>query len=119
MPKRSSKKKAEKHQFSDELLDQLLDSYEGPGDMFGPEGLLNSLKARLVERSLSAELTNHLGYQKHQKRPEESENVRNGSSPKRKIKTESGELEVSVPRDRDGTFEPALLPKYARRLEGF
>lgn len=119
MPNRRSKKKTGKHEFSDELLDQLLESYDGPGDMFGPEGLLDSLKSRLVERSLAAELTNHLGYEKHGNRAETSANVRNGSAPKRKIKTETGELEISVPRDRDGTFEPALLPKYARRLEGF
>ena len=120
MPKRPSKKESSgETEFNDELLDQLLEGYGGPQDMFGQDGLLDRLKSRLVERSLHAELTNHLGYSKHDGKPDGTTNARNGTAPKRKIKTESGEIEVSVPRDRDGSFEPALLPKYARRIEGF
>lgn len=121
MPNRPPKKKTntQEPEFSDELLDKLLEGYGGPDDMFGQDGLLDRLKSRLVERSLHTELTHHLGYDKHDTRPEGTENARNGTGPIRKIKTESGEIEVSVPRDRDGSFEPALLPKYARRIEGF
>lgn len=120
MPNRPSRKKTtEEPEFSDELLDRLLEGYGGPDDMFGQDGLLDRLKSKLVERSLHGELTTHLGYSKHETRPEGTANARNGTGPKRKIKTESGEIEVSLPRDRDGSFESALLPKYARRIEGF
>lgn len=119
MPNRPRRKKESKFQFEEALLDQLLEDYEGPDDMFGSEGLLESLKARLVERALQGEMTAHLGYEKHGQRPPENrDNARNGSTKKR-VKTESGEMEIEVPRDRDGSFEPILVPKHLRRLEGF
>ena len=119
MPHRPKKKKEKgKFQFEEELLDQLLEDYEGPGDMFGTGGLLDSLKAKLVERALRGEMTAHLGYEKNGQRPENSGNARNGSTKKR-VKTESGEMEIEVPRDRDASFEPLLVPKGVRRLEGF
>ena len=86
--------------------------------MFGSEGLLESLKARLVERALQGEMTDHLGYEKNGERPEESTNYRNGSSPKT-VRTETGAMDIQVPRDRDGSFRPVIVPKDARRLEGF
>lgn len=116
MPKRPKKTKR-KHEFEEQLLDQLLENYEGtPDDMFGSEGLLESLKAKLVERALESELTHHLGYEKHDK--SDNANARNGST-KKTVKTKTGQFEVSVPRDRDGSFDPILVPKYARRIEGF
>ena len=117
MPKRPEKKKR-KFEFDEALLDELLEQYDGPADMFGSEGLLESLKARLVERALSAEMTDHLGYPKHEKRTKDTQNARNGTTKKR-VKTETGEMEIEVPRDRDSSFEPLLVPKGVRRLEGF
>ena len=79
MPNRS-KKTSRKFEFEGKLLDELLENYEGtPDDMFGTDGLLESLKASLVERALESELTHHLGYEKHGK-SELGENARNGTS---------------------------------------
>lgn len=111
------KKTSRKFEFEGKVLDELLENYEGtPDDMFGSEGLLESLKASLVERALECELTHHLGYGKHDK--SDNTNARNGTS-RKTVKTKTGQFEVSVPRDRDGSFEPVLVPKYARRIEGF
>lgn len=118
MPNRRSKEKKGKFHFEEELLDHLLEDYEGPADMFGSEGLLESLKTKLVERALQGEMTAHLGYEKHGHRPEDSENARNGTTRKR-VKTESSEIAIEVPRDRDGSFDPILVPKGVRRLKGF
>lgn len=116
MPNRP-KKTSRKFEFEGKLLDELLENYEGtPDDMFGSEGLLESLKASLVERALGGELTHHLGYEKHDK--SDNTNARNGTS-RKTVKTKTGQFEVSVPRDRDGSFDPVLVPKYARRIEGF
>lgn len=71
-----------------------------------------------VERALAAELDHHLGYKKHAPEGRNSGNTRNGSSPKR-VQGESGELEISTPRDRNGTFEPQLIGKGQRRLGKF
>jgi putative transposase len=118
MPNRPHKKKQNKFEFEEDLLDQLLENYDGPTDMFGSDGLLESLKAKLVERALEGEMTAHLGYEKHGQRPENSENARNGTTKKR-VKTESSEIAIEVPRDRDGSFDPLLVPKGVRRLKGF
>ena len=114
-PKQKNNKR--KFEFSQSVLDELLEQYNGPDDMFGSEGLLESLKARLVERALQGEMTDHLGYEKNGERPEESTNYRNGSSPKT-VRTETGAMDIQVPRDRDGSFRPVIVPKDARRLEG-
>jgi len=71
-----------------------------------------------VERALAAELTTHLGYAPHARPPSKSDNVRNGSSPKT-VQTEQGPVDLVVPRDRGGTFEPTVVKKRRRRLEGF
>jgi len=118
MPNRPKNKKRSKFQFEDNVLDRLMEDYDGPDDMFGSEGLLESLKVRLVERALQGELTHHLGYEKHSLRATESDNARNGSTPKT-LKTKTGEIQIEVPRDRDGSFEPILVPKGVRRLAGF
>jgi putative transposase len=118
MPKRPEKTKKKKFEFQKALLDELLEDYEGPDDMFGSDGLLDSLKARLVERALESELTHHLGYEKHGNSSGFDSNTRNGTTPKT-VKTETGQFSISVPRDRDATFEPVLVPKFVRRIEGF
>ena len=101
-----------------QLLDELLKGVSKPEDLLGPEGLFKQLKKALVERALSGELSHHLGYQKGEAKPEAQDNERNGYTGKTLL-TEDGELPIEVPRDRAGTFEPALVPKGVRRLEGF
>jgi transposase-like protein len=67
---------------------------------------------------LEAEMADHLGYERGETPPPGSGNHRNGSSPKT-VRTEVGDVRLDVPRDRHGSFEPAIVPKHARRLEGF
>jgi len=101
-----------------ELLDELLSGYEKPDDLLGEEGLFRQLKKALLERALGAELSVHLGYEKGDPAGRGTGNSRNGTSAKT-VLTEDGELELSVPRDRNGTFEPLIVPKGERHLDGF
>ena len=101
----------------DELLDQLLEGRSSE-EIMGAGGLVDALTKRLMERALEGELTDHLGYEKHAPEGRNGGNSRNGRSRKR-VKTAHGEIDVEVPRDREGTFEPVLVPKGARRLPGF
>ena len=101
-----------------ELLDQLLANYEKPEDLTGENGLFKQLKKALIERALGAELTEHLGYEKGDPAGRGSGNSRNGTSSKT-ILTEDGEIEITVPRDRAGSFEPQLIAKGQTRFDGF
>ena len=101
-----------------ELLDELLKDCGGSEDLLGPDGLLKQLKAALVERALQEEMTEHLGYEKHSSKGRGSGNNRNGVSAKT-LQTEDGELPIRVPRDREGTFEPQIVPKHERHFDGF
>jgi putative transposase len=101
-----------------ELLDQLLANYEKPEDLTGEDGLFKQLKKALIERALGAELTEHLGYEKGDPAGRGTGNSRNGSSSKT-ILTEDGEIDISVPRDRAGSFEPLLIGKGQTRFDGF
>lgn len=103
---------------TDELLDELLKNYKKPEDLIGENGILKELTKRLVERAMSAELTNHLGYDKHGNHEKPTANRRNGSS-KKTILTRDEEIEIEVPRDRDSTFEPQMVKKHQRRFDGF
>ena len=109
-------KKNSKDARREELLDELLATMDDPSELTGAGGLMRQLMGRMVEKSLSAELTEHLGYAPNESRP--GQNARNGTTPKTLL-TESGKVDVKVPRDRDGTFEPKLVKKHQRRLEGF
>ena len=91
---------------------------ESPEEILGEHGILKGLTKRLVERALAAELTTHLGYAPHARSSSKSDNARNGSSPKT-VQTEQGPIDLAVPRDRAGTFEPTVVKKRQRRLEGF
>ena len=93
-----------------ELLDQLLAHYEKPEDLTGDDGLFKRLKKALIERALGAELTGHLGYEKGDPAGRGTGNSRNGTSSKT-ILTEDGEIDIAVPRDRAGSFEPQLIAK--------
>lgn len=101
----------------DELLDELLEG-RTPEEIMGGGGLLDELTKRLMERALAGELTDHLGYEKHAKEGHDGGNSRNGLTRKR-VKTDTSELEIEVPRDRDATFDPKLVRKGQRRLPGF
>ena len=103
---------------SNELLDSLLADYQTPEDLIGEGGLLKQLTQRLVERALQAEMTEHLGYAKHKSMANPAGNTRNGTS-KKTIKGELGALQIEVPRDRNGSFEPRLIPKHQTRWTGF
>jgi putative transposase len=102
----------------DAVLDQLLAHYSKPEDLTGEDGLFKQLKKALIERALGAELTYHLGYEKGDPCGRGSGNSRNGGSSKTLL-SDDGELEIAVPRDRAGTFEPALIAKGQRRFDGF
>ena len=102
----------------DEVLKELLEGYKKPEDLLGPEGLLKKLTAALVEKALSAEMTEHLGYEKHAVSGRGTGNSRNGMSEKT-LKTESGEIPIEVPRDRNGSFEPQLVKKHQTHFDGF
>jgi len=104
--------------FSPEILDQLLSGGLKPEDLTGADGLFVRLKKALIERALSAELTDHLGYEKGDPSGRGSGNSRNGTSGKT-VLTEDGEVEIAVPRDRAGTFEPQLIAKGQTRFDGF
>jgi len=97
------------------ILDELLKDAKDPAAF---EAMFRSLKKSLIERALGAELSSHLGYAKGENRPEGQTNHRNGTSPKTVI-SEEGPIPIEVPRDRDGSFEPLLIKKGERRLEGF
>jgi putative transposase len=107
---------------TDELLDELLLDYRTPEDILGEGGLLKQLSQRLIERALAGELSHHLkpdpsfpeaANETDPPRP----NSRNGYS-KKTVQSHHGEMELSIPRDRRGEFEPVLVPKHQRRLAG-
>ena len=100
------------------LLDELLKDYTDPQDILGEHGLLKQLTKRLVERVLEAELTTQLGYAPHVRHGTEDGNARNGKG-RKTVQTDTGPLDIAVPRDRYGRFVPRLIPKRQRRLEGF
>jgi putative transposase len=102
----------------DALLDELLKEYTDPKDILGEHGLLRQLTKRVVERALEAELTAHLGYAPHARNGSDAGNCRNGKG-KQTVQTETAQFDIEVPRDRDGSFEPQLVKKRQRRLEGF
>lgn len=100
------------------VIDQLLAEYKKPEDIVGENGLLKQLTKALLERALQAELTDHLGYEKHDPAGQGSGNSRNGSSSKN-LKGNFGELELETPRDRKGSFEPKIVAKGQTRFTGF
>jgi transposase-like protein len=97
----------------DTLLDELLEDHQTPEEILGESGLLKQLTKRLIERALAGELSHHLNNQTE----EEKRNSRNGYS-KKTVQSQHGEMELSIPRDRQGNFEPVLVPKHERRITG-
>jgi len=93
-------------------------NYKKPEDLIGENGLLKQLTKALVERAMKAEMTEHLGFEKHDPAGKKSGNSRNGNS-KKTIKGEFGNMEIAVPRDRNATFDPVIVPKGETRFTGF
>jgi len=85
----------------------------------GPDGLLKQFTKSVLETALNEEMTEHLGHEKHRAPDErESTNIRNGTRPKTVLTEATGQVEIEVPRDRDGSFEPQIVKKRQRRLSG-
>lgn len=105
-------------EISDAVLDELLKDYENPEDLLGPDGIFKALKKRMIEKALGAELSGHLGYDKSDPGGRGSGNSRNGAS-RKTVKSEDGAVEIAVPRDRNGSFEPQLVKKNQTRIDGF
>ena len=102
-----------------ELADQLLAKAEAEGiELLGPDGLLSQVTKAVLERALAEEMTEHLGYEKHDPAGRGSGNSRNGVTGKTLL-TDVGGVELAVPRDRNGSFDPRIVRKGQTRLDGF
>ena len=115
MPRSKKNPQADLPQIPKELIDQLV---TGPMTAEAVNAASLAFKKALIERALGAELSHHLGYPPGAEKPEPSANQRNGRSRKTVI-TDDGPLALEIPRDRDGSFEPLLIPKHERRFTGF
>jgi hypothetical protein len=103
----------------EQLADQLLGKAQAEGvELLGPEGLLSQVTKAVLERALAEEMTDHLGYEKHDPAGRGSGNSRNGSTAKTLL-TDVGAVDLAVPRDRNGSFQPQIVRKGQTRLEGF
>jgi transposase-like protein len=98
-----------------EVIDQFV---SGPMSAEAVQDISMAFKKALIERALGAELSHHLGYRSGESKPEGASNHRNGATAKT-VLTEDGPVRLEVPRDRDGSFEPLLIPKHERRFTGF
>ena len=120
-PERSEEKparRAARELMSEEFLDQLMARVEeGDLALTGEGGFLPELVKAVLERGLDTELTDHVGYERGDPAAAAFPNSRNGSTPKL-LQTEVGAVDLDTPRDREGSFEPRLVPKGRRRLGG-
>src|SRR4249920_796717 len=103
-----------------DVPETVLDHFARPGPLSAADvdAAMRRFKKALLERALGGELTHHLGYPPGGTKPEATSNHRNGTTGKT-VLTDDGPLDLAIPRDRAGTFEPALIPKHARRFTGF
>jgi len=101
-----------------DVIDELLKHYKTPEEILGENGLLKQLTKAVFQRALQAEMTLHLGHEKHAAVSNKSGNSRNGSSAKT-IKGDFGTMPIEIPRDRESSFEPVLIPKGQTRFIGF
>ena len=108
--------KREKNPERDRLVKELLAEYQ-PKDLFELQDILKDIFGPLMEDMLKGELDSHLGYEKHDQSPKETGNRRNGSFPKT-VRSKMGEVPLSIPRDRNGEFDPALVPNGSRDVSG-
>ena len=101
-----------------QLVGQLVEQARAAGlQLTGEGGLLRQLTKRVIEAAMDGEITDHLGYEKHDPAGKDGGNPRNGSRAKT-VLTDVGSVEITVPRDRDGSFEPQIVKKRQRRLTG-
>lgn len=100
----------------DEILNQFVRA--GPMTAAELDAAMRRFKKALIERALGGELSHHLGYAPGERKPDDTTNHRNGTSEKT-VLTDEESLTIAVPRDREGTFEPQLIPKHERRFTGF
>ena len=100
---------------SEDLLNQLTEGLSTQEDLYGPDGLIRNLQKAIIEKMLQKELDHHLNPEHNPESGRSAGNCRNGRG-KKVLKSESGELAISTPRDRQGTFEPLLVPKRQRRI---
>jgi putative transposase len=111
VPRDSGRPPASRPVVDEQLADQLLAKADAEGvELLGPQGLLSQVTRAVLERALAEELTEHLGYDKHDPVGRGSGNSRNGSTPKRLL-TEVGPVDLAVPRDRAGSFDPTIVRK--------
>lgn len=107
---------------SKDQIDKLLDGIDfknlSAEEITGPDGLLKLFSKRVIEKAMEAEMEDHLGYEKYQRSKKHFPNSRNGQSNKT-VSTEIGGIPIDVPRDRNGGFEPKIIPKHQRRFDGF
>lgn len=96
-------------------IDMLIESDADLSNILGKEGLIKQLSKRILERALEAEMQSHLGYERYSR--SDVENARNGTYKKNLI-TDNGPIELNVPRDRNGQFEPIIVKKKQNRIEG-
>ena len=118
MPRKTNTATADKKalsQFSSELLERLVPAPITPGQF---EDLVTQFKKALIERAMGAEMSHHLGYSPGQDKPAGVTNHRNGKSAKT-VLTDTGAIDIDVPRDRQGSFEPQIVGKHERRFTGF
>ncbi|MEU2826716.1 transposase [Streptomyces bacillaris] len=102
----------------DRLIDELVGRAQAEGlQLTGEGGLLQQLTKRLLESALEGEITDHLGYDKHDPARKNGGNSRNGTRAKT-VLTDVGPVEITVPRDREGSFEPKIVKKRQKRLSG-
>jgi len=114
-----ARKKKEKEK---DIIDQLLDNIDFRGltqdEVVGQGGLIKQLTGRILQRALEAEMTEHLGYEKNSNAGDNSGNSRNGHTEKT-VLLENQRASIEVPRDRNGTFEPVIVPKHEKRVSLF
>jgi putative transposase len=117
--KRDGDRPASPPLIDEELADQLLGKAQAEGvELLGPDGLLSQVTKAVLERALAEEMTDHLGYEKHDPAGRGSGNSRNGTTAKTLL-TDVGAVDLAVPRDRNGSFQPQIVRKGQTRLEGF
>ena len=115
MAKKKQLEQSAEQQAATELVRQ---AREQGLSLTGPDGLLKQLTKTVLETALNEEMTEHLGYEKHDPAGAGTGNIRNGSRAKTVLTESTGHVEIDVPRDRAGTFEPQIVRKRQRRLSG-
>lgn len=110
MSEKRSKKKFDMP--SAEKVQEELSKAENMDDFFGRDGIFAKLFAKTMEQMLEAEISDHLGYERHEAKGRNSGNNRNGHYDK-KVRSSSGDVQIQIPRDRNGSFKPKIVPRYS------